>query len=301
MSIARRWGRLPVAALITMLLLGSIAFASPASAASYYTVQPGDTLGGIAYSYGVPVADLIEANGIDNPNLIWAGQELMIPDGSSGAGGSWSADMIYVVVSGDSIPTIAESFGVPIDEVIAANGLEYPWLIYPGDELVIPGAGVPADYPQGGGTVPGTPAASELPWNDYSSVRSMLTEAALMYDWDPYLIMSLAWWESGWNQQSISWADAIGVMQLLPETAAWAGPDLVGRQVDPYYSTWDNIETGVAFLTHLRWQAGSDYIALAGYYQGLYSVEQDGIFPETREYALGIIELRDSFANGSLP
>jgi murein DD-endopeptidase MepM/ murein hydrolase activator NlpD len=42
-------------------------------------VQPGDSLSGIALRYGVPMADLAAANRIDDPNVIRAGQQLVIP------------------------------------------------------------------------------------------------------------------------------------------------------------------------------------------------------------------------------
>ncbi len=60
--------------------------------ASYYTVQSGDTLGSIAQEFNVPVATLVEVNGLTDAGLIHIGQVLMIPgsDGSlpQGQGGS---------------------------------------------------------------------------------------------------------------------------------------------------------------------------------------------------------------------
>ena len=46
-----------------------------------YVVQSGDTLGKIATEFDVPVADIMAANGLDNPNVINAGQSLIIPVG----------------------------------------------------------------------------------------------------------------------------------------------------------------------------------------------------------------------------
>lgn len=43
-----------------------------------YTVRPGDTLSGIASKHGTTVEKLASANGISNPNLIYAGQRLRI-------------------------------------------------------------------------------------------------------------------------------------------------------------------------------------------------------------------------------
>lgn len=45
-----------------------------------YTVQPGDTLWGIAQQYGTTVAALANHNDITDPSLIYAGQEIRIPD-----------------------------------------------------------------------------------------------------------------------------------------------------------------------------------------------------------------------------
>lgn len=47
----------------------------------YYTVQPGDSLGGIATRHGVPLQDLMLANGLDDPDYVQVGQVLLIPVG----------------------------------------------------------------------------------------------------------------------------------------------------------------------------------------------------------------------------
>jgi len=46
---------------------------------TYYVVQPGDTLSGIAWRYGTTVWAIANANGIWNVNLIYVGQRLVIP------------------------------------------------------------------------------------------------------------------------------------------------------------------------------------------------------------------------------
>jgi len=62
-------------------------FAALALAA--YLVQPGDTLSGIAASHGVSLAAVESANPqFSNPNLIFAGQSVSIPGGSSATQGS---------------------------------------------------------------------------------------------------------------------------------------------------------------------------------------------------------------------
>ncbi len=52
---------------------------TPTPSPLLHTVQPGETLASIAAAYGVPLADLIAANDIPDPNLIRAGQTLVIP------------------------------------------------------------------------------------------------------------------------------------------------------------------------------------------------------------------------------
>lgn len=46
----------------------------------YYTVQQGDTLSGIAVRFGVDVDDLVRLNNIQNPNLIYPGQKLLLKE-----------------------------------------------------------------------------------------------------------------------------------------------------------------------------------------------------------------------------
>lgn len=44
-----------------------------------YVVQPGDTLSGIADQFGITIQQLIDANQLQNPDLLLPGQELIIP------------------------------------------------------------------------------------------------------------------------------------------------------------------------------------------------------------------------------
>ncbi|NMO14032.1 LysM peptidoglycan-binding domain-containing protein [Pyxidicoccus fallax] len=55
----------------------------PSSGGQRYTVKSGDTLSGIAGRFGTTVGALQQANGISNPNRIYAGQTLTIPGGGS--------------------------------------------------------------------------------------------------------------------------------------------------------------------------------------------------------------------------
>ncbi len=57
-----------------------VSSAAPASRPGQkYVVQPGDTLSGIAEQFGVTMQQLIDANSLQNPDLLLPGQELIIP------------------------------------------------------------------------------------------------------------------------------------------------------------------------------------------------------------------------------
>ncbi len=287
-----------------VLLIPTGSYSEQSTSSSFiHVVEWGDNLPYIAELYDVDLYELAELNWLPYPWTIYPEQQLVIPGYVAYSDESYPAmgggQPVYVVEEGDNLPDIAATFGVDLLGLANANNLEHPWLIFPGDNLVIPG-GWPVESqetPDQWGDV----HPAYMPTPDIWDVRYMLVEAANMYGWDPYLIMSLAWTESRWRQDVVSWADAYGVLQLLLDTAEWTGSAIVGRDVDVIYNTWDNIETGVAYLTHLRSLTDSDYLALAAYFQGLYSVETDGVFDITDEYALNIIQMRDLFAAGSLP
>lgn len=61
------------------VLLIPVAGPTPTPQPTIYIVQPGDTLGAIAWRFGTTVWGIAQANGIWNPNLIYIGQTLRIP------------------------------------------------------------------------------------------------------------------------------------------------------------------------------------------------------------------------------
>jgi LysM repeat protein len=102
-----------------------------------YTVQAGDTLYSIARRYGTTVEAIQSANGIVNAAYIRVGQKLIIPGGSvtpaPGTGGT-----TYVVQADDTLYSIAARFGKNVWDIVVANNLADPSLIYVGQTLIIP-------------------------------------------------------------------------------------------------------------------------------------------------------------------
>ena len=100
---------------------------------SVYYVKKGDSLYGIAKSYGVSVEDIKKLNNLSNNNLS-IGQELLIPGLSSE---NVPSVKVYTVVKGDSLYKIANLYGVSVDDLKSANKLSSSVLSI-GQQLVIP-------------------------------------------------------------------------------------------------------------------------------------------------------------------
>ena len=134
-----------------------------------YVVQWGDTMFRIAVRFNTTVQAIAQANNIANPNLIFAGQTLIIPTGGtvpptappSTPGGT----VIYTVQPGDYLAKIARQFNTTVSAILSVNNIANPNLIFPGQQLVIPTGGttpppatsMPATVPPPATSVPSTP------------------------------------------------------------------------------------------------------------------------------------------------
>ena len=101
----------------------------PESSGRTYTVQPGDTLSGIAAKLGVAQSQISGFHS-GNPNLIYPGEVLNISGGSPQPSAEY-----YTVRSGDSLSAIAARYGTSWQHIRDLNGLSNPDLIYPGQVL----------------------------------------------------------------------------------------------------------------------------------------------------------------------
>ena len=258
-SIGRwRWG-IARAGIAAGLVVSS---AAPALADQVHTVQPGESLSEVAAAYGVSLESIAAANAIADVDLIYVGADLVIPDDGLAAPPSRAA---YRVQPGDTLDGIAATFDVSSAQLLAANPeIVDPDLIVAGQVLAIPGM----------------------------DIGGLLARHAARYGLDPALVQALAWQESGWQQAPVSPAGAVGVMQLLPETAAWVSDDIVGAPLDVAGSASDNVEAGAALLSWLLDRAGSEELALAYYFQGQGSVARDGVQPATQRYVDSVLAIR---------
>lgn len=98
-----------------------------------YVVKKGDTLSDIASKYGTTYQALASYNGINNPNLIYVGQVVKIPNSSTNV----SNEVKYVVKKGDTLSGIASKYNTTYQKIASDNGISNPNLIYPGQVLII--------------------------------------------------------------------------------------------------------------------------------------------------------------------
>jgi soluble lytic murein transglycosylase-like protein len=127
-----------------------------------------------------------------------------------------------------------------------------------------------------------------------AQARAILIWAARNHGLNPNFVLAVSYWESGWNQSARSYTGAVGLMQVEPYTAAWAGPALLHRPVS-LSNPFDNAELGAALLRSYLDRLHDPKLALAAYYQGLGGVLRYGIYPSSRGYVNGIWKLRNQF------
>jgi len=136
----------------------------------YYTVQAGDTLFGIGLRYGVPYLAVAQANGISYPYYIYVGQRLWIPSagatptpmptsvpGATATSPAPGTGVYHTVQAGETLFGIGVRYNVSYLTIAQANNIAYPYFIYAGQRLWIPGAHTPAPTPTGS-AVPTTTA-----------------------------------------------------------------------------------------------------------------------------------------------
>lgn len=143
------------------------------------------------------------------------------------------------------------------------------------------------------------PAAPPL---DLLITKSMLYAAGLKYHVNPYLVMGLAWHESGWQPTVVSSAGAVGIMQVVPATAAADGPSLLHRTVN-LFDPGDNIDLGTSILkNHLDRYHNDIAKALTAYYAGGGAVtEWANLRADCRRYVWAVYNAAIMFKEGRGP
>ena len=144
----------------------------------------------------------------------------------------------------------------------------------------------PAQRVQGTAAAEKTVAAEPVNYAN-PQLTHMIHEAAAKYAVDPKLVSAVAEVESGGNQNAVSSAGAIGVMQLMPDTAAELG-------VNPY-DMKSNVEGGAKYLREMLDTFDGDVKkAVAAYNAGPNAVKAYGGVPpyaQTQNYVTNVLDI----------
>ncbi len=126
----------------------------------------------------------------------------------------------------------------------------------------------------------------KTPVYEKGSIKDMIVQTAQKYGVDSNLVLAVASAESGYRADAVSPVGAVGVMQLMPDTARGLG---VKDSFDP----GQNIDGGVRYLKQmLDMFGGNTSYALAAYNAGPGAVEKYGGIPpysETQAYVKNIL------------
>lgn len=136
-----------------------------------HVVKPGESLGQVAQQYQITVRQLRYANFILDETPVEAGAELAIPQNSLRVPASWQRDYaagrlpgapyrLHTVRRGETVVTIARSYGFRAEQLLAVNDLADPDLLEVGQKLRIPHGGLDDSGPA---PVPRSPASPAPP------------------------------------------------------------------------------------------------------------------------------------------
>jgi len=125
------------------------------------------------------------------------------------------------------------------------------------------------------------------PWDPEPGVRALIREIAGAQAVDARLVEAMVKVESNFDPYAVSRKGAMGLMQLMPETARRLR---VGNTFDPS----QNLEGGTRYIKELLERYGEVRLALAAYNAGEEAVDRYGGIPpfrETRAYVHRILQL----------
>ncbi|MDR3575091.1 MAG: peptidoglycan DD-metalloendopeptidase family protein [Anaerolineaceae bacterium] len=232
-----------------------------------YIVQPGDTLGLIAFRFGVTVNDLISANNITNPNSITAGTQLTIP-GLQGITGTLVTTTIPL---SENLRSLSLRYQIPQDLLSHLNRITSPSEIYAGANLILPQAGSNKYY---------------LPEAVLSSDQTIL-DVAISQNSSPWAVATTNMLTNTWdilpgeNLYALNQSDNTEVSSISPlVTSATISPmpltqgnteiiRLVTKQPMDLSGSLDGSDL------HFFQDAPDSYVAL----QGVYAIADTGLAP----------------------
>jgi murein DD-endopeptidase MepM/ murein hydrolase activator NlpD len=234
---------------------------------------------------------------------------------------------------GDTLWALARRYHVGLDQLAGANGMRLQDILPIGRVLEIPGrTPVPSVPATSATTAPATaagakaaaapvytaaqlaqmksfcvsyhrPAVVSIPLPsglqqhpERLALRPLFVKWSAAYGVPAALIEAIAWQESGWQNNVTSSANAQGIGQLLPTTAALVSGNLLGLNLDVTVAS-DNIQMMARFFAYLLTAAhGDQCVAVASYYQGFGAFQHFGVLPQSQLYVRSVFTLRSRFS-----
>jgi hypothetical protein len=233
---------------------------------------------------------------------------------------------------GDTLWGLSERYHVELDELATINGMQLQDVLSIGRNLQIPSQ----SSPQPSGSVSQTPAAAPEPTTAHAgssytaaqlaqmknfcvtyrrpapastplpstlrqhperlAIRPLFVKWSAAYGVPAPLLEAIAWQESGWQNDVTSSANAQGIGQLLPSTAAFVSGSLIGMNLQLTVAS-DNVQMMARFFAYLLKAArGDQCVAVASYYQGFGAFQHIGVLPVSQVYVRSVFGLLARFS-----
>ncbi len=126
-----------------------LASGGAASAAPPHAVLPGETLSAIADRYNIPIATLVQINGLSSPDNIVAGQLIRLEPSAAVYAASApgpASGRKHTVAPGESLSAIADHYNIPMQRLMDFNHISDADQIFAGQDLSLEGGAVPAAF-----------------------------------------------------------------------------------------------------------------------------------------------------------
>ncbi len=192
----------------------------------------------------------------------------------------------YRVKSGESLSSIARAQNTTVKALAETNKLKLNATLRIGQALSLPKVQLhgPKSLPARLRANPTRLAVRKhtAKWAKANNIPQDLLEATL-------------WQESGFDQSKVSSTGAIGVGQIMPDTAGFIEKELIGVDLNPRV-TENNVRMSARYLRYLLKENRSNTTkALHAYYQGMGSIKENGLYDDTIRYARNVQALRRHF------
>ncbi len=237
-----------------------------------------------------PLSSLLSGSGLDSSLLGGSSLDSSLLGGTSSLFGSPSSSLLGLIMGSSGTPSTSSMADLLSAEL--TGSLPYVSSMPLGSIGSVYAASA---TPTTTSTQTALPSAVTTPLPTSTSTSTMPTQATIQnwiaslapqYNLDPKLVDAVVNQESGYSTNATSSVGAMGLMQLMPATAAGLG---VANPYDPV----QNLKGGMTYLRQLLTRYNNNVsLALAAYNAGPNAVDSyNGIppYPETQNYVTSIM------------